>query len=145
MRIGEAKLHETGALIDRGRRHRGGAREVAELDDNFRIADEFLGDRHGLARVGLAVLEDILQRTAFDAALGVDLFEREVKSLLPLRAILRVLSGQRAADANRDRFAARRLRESRRGAKGAKAYRQDSRPDQAIELETCIERHDCAS
>jgi hypothetical protein len=133
MRIGEAKLDETGALVDRGRRHRGSAREVADLDDDFRIADEFLGDCDRLARVGLAVLEDILQRTVFHAALGVDLFEREVETFFPLRAILRVLSGQRPADANRDRFAARNLCGSRRGAKRAKPHRQDGRFEQAAE------------
>ena len=120
MRIGEAELHETGALIDRRRRHRGGAGEVADLDDDFGIADEFLRDRDGLARVGLAVLEHILQRTALDAALAVDLFEREIEALLPLRAILGVLAGQRAADADRDRLAVAAAREPPRsqGRKG---------------------------
>ena len=59
MRIGEAELHEPGALIDRRRRHRGRAGEIADFDDDLGIADEFLRDRDRLARVGLAVLEDI--------------------------------------------------------------------------------------
>jgi len=94
MRIGEAELDEARALIDR-RGHRGGAGEVADLDHDLRVADELLGDRHRLPWIGLAVLEHVLKRTALHPVMSVDLVEREIESLLPLRAILRVLAGER--------------------------------------------------
>ena len=69
------------------------------------VGDELLRDGDGLLRVALAVLEDVAQRAALDAAGAVDLVERQVEALLPLRAVLRVRAGQRAADAEIDRFA----------------------------------------
>ena len=56
----------------------------------------------GLARIALAVLEDVLQRPPIDAAAGIDLVEGEIKALFPLRAVLRVLPGQRPGDADVD-------------------------------------------
>ncbi|MGY4618718.1 hypothetical protein ACVWZ4_003945 [Bradyrhizobium sp. USDA 4472] len=102
MRIGEAELHETAALIDRRSRHGSGAGEVAELHDDLGIGHEFLGDRHRLARIALAVLELIGELAAVDAAGGLDLVEREIEALLPLRAILRVRPRERTADAEQD-------------------------------------------
>ena len=61
VRIRETELDEPRALVDRRRRHRRGAREVSCLDHDFPVADEFLRDRHRLARVGLAVLEIVGQ------------------------------------------------------------------------------------
>ena len=114
VRVGEAELHEAGALVDRRRRHRGRAREIADLDHDLRIADELLGDRDRLARVGLAVLELVGERAALDAAGAVDLVQREIEALLPLRAVLGVGPGQRAADADHDRVAGGLRRGERR-------------------------------
>ena len=100
MRIGEAVLNETGALIDRRRGHRGRAREIAELDDDPRIGHEFLRDRDRLARIALAVLEHIGDLASLDAAFGVDLVQRKIEPLLPLQAVLRVGAGERTAHAD---------------------------------------------
>jgi hypothetical protein len=81
MRIGEAELHEAGRLIDRRGRHRGRAGEVADLDHDALVGDVFARDRHGLARVALAVLEHIGERPPVDSAGRVDLVERDVEAL----------------------------------------------------------------
>ena len=57
----------------------------------------------------LAVLEYILQRPTIDAATGVDLIERVVKALLPLRAVLRILPSQGSGDTDISRLLRRRL------------------------------------
>ena len=104
MRIGEAELYQLAPLIDRRGRHRRGTGEVAQFDHDARIGDEFLGDGDGLARIVLAVLEDIVQRAAVGAARGVDLVQRQIEALLPLCPILRVGTGHGAADADQDWF-----------------------------------------
>ena len=116
MRVGEAELHEPAALIDRRGGHRGRAREIAELDQDARIRHEFLRDRHGLARIALAVLEHVGDLASLDAAVGVDLVEREIETLLPLQAVLRVRPGERTAHADQNRIG---LRESRTRQSGA--------------------------
>src|SRR5206468_7560300 len=72
--------------------------------DDPGIGDELLGDGHRLARIALAVLEIVGELAAIDAAGCLDLIEREVEALLPLRTILRVRPRQRTADAEQDRL-----------------------------------------
>ena len=110
MRVGEAELHQTCCLVDRRRGHRGGAGEIAHLDHDALVGDELAGDGDRLPRIALAVLEHVLQRAPVDAARRVDLVERQVEALLPLRAILRVLAGERAAHADHDRLLGLRAR-----------------------------------
>jgi len=110
MRIGEAELHQACALIDRRCRHRRRTREIAELHDDLRIRDEFLGDRHRLARVALTIFKGVGELAPVDAACGLNFIQRQIETLLPLRTILRVWSRQRAADTEHDGVG--RLRES---------------------------------
>jgi hypothetical protein len=104
MRVGETELHEACRLVDRRSRHRGRAGEVADFDHDALVGDVFARDRHGLARVALAVLEHIGERPAVDPSGRVDLVERDIEPLFPLRAVLRVLAGERAGDADQDRL-----------------------------------------
>ena len=113
VRVGEAELHHPGRLVDRRSRHRGRAGEVADLDHDALVGDVFSRNVDGLSRVALGVLEDILQRPSLDAARRIDLVECQVEALLPLRAVLRVLAGERPADADQDRFLG--LRQGRHG------------------------------
>jgi hypothetical protein len=106
MRVGEAELDQAAALVDRRRRHGGGGGKVTELDHNLRVGDELLRDRHRLARIVLAVLEHVGERPAVDAARRIDLVEREIKSLLPLRAVLGRGPGERAAHPHHHRVLA---------------------------------------
>ena len=115
MRVGEAELHQAGRLVDRRGRHRGRAGEVADLDHDALVGDVFARDGDGLARVALAVLEHVGERPPVDPARRVDLVERDVEPFLPLRAVLRVLAGERAGDADQDR-----LLGLRQGANGGK-------------------------
>jgi hypothetical protein len=141
VRIGEAKLDEPRALVNRRGRHRGGAGKIADLGHDLRIADKFLGDRHGLAWVRLTVLEHVLQRTSRHASLGIDLFEGKVKSLFPLRPILRVLPRQRAAHADRHRLAGCGLRERLRGGESRQACRENGQPGETDQFERVKRGH----
>ena len=73
-------------------------------DNDALVCDVFARDRHGLTRVALAVLEHIGERPPVDAAGRIDLVERDVEPLLPLCAVLGVLTGERTGDANENRF-----------------------------------------
>ena len=128
MRVGEAELHQARALIDRRGRHRGGAGKVAQFDDDLGIADEFLRDGDGLTRIGLTVLEHVLQRPPLHAGL-VDLLEREIEALFPLRAVLGVLACQRSAHSDRHGLA-RGLREGGGRSQSAQHSERCDAPDQ---------------
>jgi hypothetical protein len=99
VRVGEAELHEARALVDGRGRHRGRRGEVAQLHDDARVVHEFLGDGDGLPRIALAVLEDVLHRMLRGR---VQLLQREVEGVLPLRAVLRIGTGERSAHADED-------------------------------------------
>jgi hypothetical protein len=101
--VGEPELGETCTLVDRGGGHRGRAREVTEFGDDLRIRNEFLGDGDRLLRIALAVLEDVGEGAAGEAARAVDLEEGEVEALLPLGSVLGVVPGERSRDPEIDR------------------------------------------
>src|SRR5204863_279492 len=81
-----------------------GAGEVADLHYDALVGHIFARDRHGLARIALAILEHVGERSSVDAARAVDLVERDVEALFPLRAVLRILPSQRTGDSDQDRF-----------------------------------------
>ena len=67
--------------------------------------DEFLRHRDRLARVGLRILKRIGERPAADPAGGIDLIDGKIEAAPPIVAILRVLPGERPADADQHRRA----------------------------------------
>src|SRR4029453_2753919 len=77
-------------------------------EDAF-LTHERVRDHNGLPRIGLAVLEDILQRPTIDAATRVDLIEGVVEALFPLGTVLRILAGQGSGHPDINRFLGRRL------------------------------------
>ncbi len=137
VRVGEAHLHQAAALVDRRRRHRGCAGEIAEFRHNGRIGYEFLGDGDRLAGVVLAVFEVEDQLAAANpAALPVDRVEREGEAALPLRAVLRGGAGEWPAYAHsnvvgRKRLAATRQCRDGPGAQQGRATAKPTRPGRA--------------
>src|SRR5260370_5158464 len=62
-----------------------------------------------MARVALAVLKTVGELASVDATRCLDLIQRQIETLLPLRAVLRVRPGQGTADTQHDGLG--RLRE----------------------------------
>jgi hypothetical protein len=89
-----------------------------ELGHDAWVGDEFLGHRDGLAGIALRVLENVGKRPALDAAGAVDFIKGKIEALLPLGAILRVRTGQRAADAQVNGISLRRPGLGARGNNG---------------------------
>jgi hypothetical protein len=74
----------------------------------MRLSSTNLRGADRLAQIALALFEHVLRRMAIDASLAVSLVEREVETGFPLRAVLRVWSGQRSAGGEENRLAAGR-------------------------------------
>jgi hypothetical protein len=62
----------------------------SSMAGNTRIVDELLRHRNRLPRVRLAILKNILQWPPTHTAMRINLFQRQIESLLPLRPVLRV-------------------------------------------------------
>ena len=103
LRVGRSRRDLKKAVFDVnvGRRDGDAGVEVAvnELDA---IADELVGNRNALLRVGNVVTELELDLLAVHAAGGIDVLRRQFRALLKLRAKGGVRAGQRAGDADQD-------------------------------------------
>ena len=94
-------LEDAVLLVDLGGRHGDAGIEVAD-DELHAVADELVGDRHALLRIGHVVAELDGDLLADDAAGRVDVLDRLLGAVLELRAEGGVRAGDRAGDADLD-------------------------------------------
>ncbi len=99
-RVGRRRRdHQHAVLdVDLGRRHGDAGIEVAD-DEMHAFAEEIVGDRDALARIGDVVTDEQLDLLAVDAARGVDVGNGLLDAVLQLGAERRVRAGHGAGNA----------------------------------------------
>ena len=118
LRIGRARrdLEDARLGVDVGGRHGDAGIEMAD-DEGDLIADEFIGDRDALLRIGGVVADLDADLLAEDAAGGVDVGDCLFGAHAQLRAEGRVWARHRRADAEPD-VGLSRAAKAQRGQKG---------------------------
>ena len=101
--VGRGRAHHQRAAlgIDGGGRNARTGTGVA-VDEHDAVAEDAVGDRHGLLRIALIVLDVEFDLLAHDAALGVDGVRGSLRALLELVADGRELARHRPRDGERD-------------------------------------------